>query len=48
MKVSETEDGCQINFTGEGFKERCMSMFKGCCGGEKKNAPSQSCCGSDK
>lgn len=48
IKVSETEDGYNIDVKGENLKDRFETFFKGCCGEEMKKKMSQFCCGSGK
>lgn len=48
VKVTETEDGFQINVKGENLKEKFETVFKSCCGEELKKKGKEFCCGSDK
>ena len=48
VKVTETEDGFQIDVKGENLKEKFETVFKSCCGEEMKKKVSQFCCGSGK
>ena len=48
VKVTETDEGFQIDVKGENLKEKFETVFKGCCSEEMRKKGFQFCCGSDK
>ncbi|MEW6601078.1 MAG: hypothetical protein AB1499_08915 [Nitrospirota bacterium] len=44
IKVTEKEDGYQIEVTGEGVKEKCKSILERCCSGSEEKKSGKSCC----
>lgn len=44
IKVTETENGYNLEITGDDIKEKCKSILENCCSGDKKKDSGRSCC----
>ena len=48
IKVSETDNGFNVEIEGENVKSKCKEVIESCCTGDNIKNMFQSCCGSKK